>query len=103
MRSQKEDGSIELTQDHYVKEFKPIPLAKFLRKDTNLRLSDALRDQFLTLLRGVGWTLDAMHDCAVYAGPLQRAQQHPCIVDIISLDRVLSAQTTPALLAKGTW
>ena len=89
MHTQAEDGSVELTQDHYVKELKPIPLLKELRLDPSLGLSDALHNEFLTLLGGVGWTLNTRHDCAVYAGPLQRAQQHPCIQDVISLNRIV--------------
>ena len=82
-------GEIVITQDHYVRELKPIPLTKEQRVKDEEGCNDALHSAFLTLLGGVGWTLLTRSDIAVYTTALQRVQHGPCIKHVVKLNRVL--------------
>ena len=80
---------ITLTQDRYVRDLKPIALTREQRKMPEQGCSDTLNAAYMTLLGGVGLTLNTRHDVAVYCGPLLRAQQTPHVKHVIMLNRVV--------------
>eukprot|EP00959_Pyramimonas_sp_CCMP1952_P202204 4228175-Pyramimonas_sp.AAC.1 len=86
---QLDDGSITITQDHYIKELKPIPLTAEQRSSPGDVVGDALHGHFLALEGGLEWAVNTRHDIAVYVGALQRHQRAPTIMDVINLNRVL--------------
>ena len=89
MHVQNEDGSIEITQDHYISELKAIPLTQEQKADVSVGADDTLHGQFLALQGALGWAANTRHDVAVYIGALQRNQQAPKIQDVINLNKVL--------------
>ena len=89
MHCQNEDGSVTMTQDHYIKDLKPIPLTKEQRQNEMDTVDDTLHAQYLALQGGLGWTVNTRHDVAVYIGALQRRQKAPRVLDVIRLNQVL--------------
>ena len=72
MHVQNEDGSIEITQDHYISELKAIPLTQEQKADVSVGADDTLHGQFLALQGALGWAANTRHDVAVYICALQR-------------------------------
>ena len=72
MHEQHDDFTISITQDHYIKELKPIVVPMEMRKKPEQIVDDALHAHFLALQGALGWCLNTRHDIAVYVGALQR-------------------------------
>ena len=76
-------------QDHYLKELKPVPLTKLQRSEPTVGCDDQLRSSLLSLVGGMGWTVNTRWDIAVYLAKLQRQQQKPTVEDVMLANRVL--------------
>ena len=84
---QREDGSIIMHQNHYVKQLKAIALpSHYNAKDP---LPSWVNSAFQTLLGGLSWLCLTRYDIAIYVCAMQRAGKSPTYVQAESANKVL--------------
>ena len=84
-----DDGSREVSQDHYVAELRPIPEDAVKTMGEDALVNEQLGGSYRSLLGGIAWTVQTRPDVAAYVASLQRKLQDPRARDIINLNRVL--------------
>ena len=85
-----EDGTRQVSQDHYVSELKHVPEGG-LKSNLDEPVNDAVRTKFSSLLGGLAWVTQTRLDVAVFVAALQRKLKAPTNRrDVINLNRVLS-------------
>ena len=87
---EQEDGSLTLSQDHYVTQLKRIPISASERASPDTVCSPSLHSQFRTLLGGLSWFTQTRADISCYVGSLQRAAHTPLHSHVIRCNRVLA-------------
>ena len=83
------DGSISVSQTHYINELREIPEDKLKLQDKQEPADDEFKQYFMSLLGGLAWCVQTRIDIAIFVGALQRKLQNPSVEDILNLNRVL--------------
>ena len=81
--------AITCSQDHYVKQLRPIDVATIRDLPPSAPVSAALHGLFTSLLGAIAWLVLTRPDVIVYVGKLQRAAKAPTVCDVIDLNKVL--------------
>ena len=85
-----EDGSITVSQSHYISELRHIPEDQLKTMEKDALVDEHYRQLFMSLLGGVAWIVQTRLDVAVYVGALQRKLQKPCAQDLLNLNRLVT-------------
>ena len=83
------DGSISVSQTHYINELREIPEDKLKLQDKQEPADDEFKQYFMSLLGGLAWCVQTRIDIAIFVGALQRKLQNPSVEDVLNLNRVL--------------
>ena len=83
------DGSISVSQTHYINELREIPEDKLKLQDKQELADDEFKQYYMSLLGGLAWCVQTRIDVAIFIGALQRKLQNPSVEDILNLNRVL--------------
>ena len=83
------DGSISVSQTHYIAELREIPETQIRTMAKEDLVDEHHKHLFRSLLGGVAWVVQTRLDVAVYVGSLQRKLQQPCVLDVQNLNRLL--------------
>ena len=76
-----DDGSISISQEHYISELRTIPDEKLKVKNKDEALDDEYQGYYRSLLGGLAWVSQTRMDAAVFIGALQRRLHKPTVVD----------------------
>ena len=85
----KDDGSISVSQTHYISELREIPEVQLRSMSKDDLVDEQHKHLYRSLLGGVAWVKQTRLDIAVYVGSLQRKLQQPCVLDVQNLNRLL--------------
>eukprot|EP00435_Cladocopium_sp_Y103_P048141 s730_g14.t1 len=95
-----EDGSMEVSQTHYISELKPIPTDSLKVMPKDQPVDEEFQHLFRSLLGGIAWVTQTRLDIAVYVGALQRKLQGPTVQDVLNANRVLQYLKSKPLVMK---
>ena len=84
-----EDGSVSVSQTHYINELREIPEDKLKLQDKQELADDEFKQYYMSLLGGLAWCVQTRIDVAIFIGASQRKLQNPSVEDILNLNRVL--------------
>ena len=84
-----DDGSVRVSQQHYVNELREIPEDKLRVMNKSDLVDDEYKKYFMSLIGGLAWCVQTRMDVAIFVGALQRRLQKPCVEDVLNLNRVL--------------
>ena len=85
-----DDGSISISQEHYISELRTIPDEKLKVKNRDEDLDDEYQGYYRSLLGGLAWVSQTRMDAAVFIGALQRRLHKPTVGDVLNLNRVVN-------------
>ena len=94
------DGSMEISQSHYISELKPIPTESLKVMPKDQPVNEEFQHLFRSLLGGIAWVTQTRLDIAVYVGALQRKLQCPTVQDLLNANRVLQYLKSKPLAMK---
>jgi hypothetical protein len=84
-----DDGSISISQAHYIAELREIPEVQLRVMSKDDLVDEHHKHLYRSLLGGVAWVTQTRLDIAVYVGSLQRKLQQPRVLDVLNLNRLL--------------
>ena len=85
-----DDGSISISQEHYISELRTIPDEMLKVKNKDEALDDEYQGYYRSLLGGLAWVSQTRMDAAVFIGALQRRLHKPTVGDVLNLNRVVN-------------
>ena len=84
-----DDGTVEITQAHYISELRLIPEEALRAADPESVLDEAYKGYFVSLLGGAAWCTQTRPDVCVYISALQRRLNEPRVCDVYDLNRAV--------------